>query len=49
MKYIEIDKSKIKKLYSDGVESNIYLYDLDGQTVLLKLFTKLPSTVNVFK
>ena len=37
MKYIEIDKSKIKKLYSDGVESNIYLYDLDGQTVLLKL------------
>ena len=46
MKYIEIDKSKIKKLYSDGVESNIYLYDLDGQTVLLKLLKDKSSLKN---
>ena len=46
LKYIEIDKSKIKKLYSDGVESNIYLYDLDGQTVLLKLLKDKSSLKN---
>ena len=46
MKYIEIDKSKIKKLYSDGVESNIYLYDLNGQTVLLKLLKDKSSLKN---
>ena len=46
LKYIEIDKSKIKKLYSDGVAPNIYLYDVDGQTVLLKWLKDKSSLKN---